>query len=498
MGTTNEQLLKARQIIDKNIPEGERDDLSKEASLDDPVDTSNLIGLNDFQKVWEEKWEKDTPIYEEKIHKLDEKKEEVMLALEEERTKKRLEKEAKEVEEYELKQQEPSFIVGEPKLISELNPDLAEPGWIWENYLARGHITLLSALWKAGKSTLLRCMLSAIESGEEFCGQQVYPTRLLVVSEEPESDWVSKREEFNLEESQNIFVWARPIIVKPNLKQWIEFLDIVKEKAIKLQVDLIIIDTISSFWPIDNENDAAQVMKALVPLYTLTNKDMGVLLVHHFRKGGGENGQAARGSGALSGFVTNYLDFEFSDQNQYYDRLLKTKGRFETAIPKIVIRFLPDENKYQVLGQPWEVSKKARLGRIIEIFEKSTTPLCTTEVFNIWIKTPGASNENITKRSVSNYINELEKKKVLSTVESRLNGKKKTPYYVLTGAYQEQLKINYPPAIGGLPFHSKSMENDFNSLSNDNQQNEAVAEEMKGPIGTGKPIIPYELPPEEF
>jgi RecA-family ATPase len=388
------------------------------------------------------------------------------------------------------------FIVGKPLLLSELNPELLETKWIWENYLAKGHITLLSALWKAGKSTLLRCMLSAIETGEEFCGQPVYPSKVLVISEEPESDWVDKREEFNLEDSKNIYVWARPIIVKPNIKQWVDFIEVIKNKCLELKIDLVVIDTLSTFWPIDNENDAAQVMKALVPLYVLTNEGTGVLLVHHFRKGGGDQGQASRGSGALPGFVTNYIDFSRDPNGLYYDRILESKGRFDGTLPKIIIR-LTEDNKYQVMGQPWEVSKKARLGRIVEIFEASKDDLSVSDIFNLWIKTPGASSENISKKTVLRYIKELEEKGILSLVNSRLVGKRVTPFYALKGQYKQLETIAYPPYYRGGSVPSRTGDNPLDSLSPVNDEIVPPAEDKTTPIARGEIIVPsWEEPPE--
>jgi hypothetical protein len=68
-------------------------------------------------------------------------------------------------------------------------------------------------------------------------------------------------------------------------------------------VGLVVIDTLATLLPGRNEANAAVVMAALLPLQRLTQLGIAVLLLHHPAKGVPLAGQAARGSGALSGFV---------------------------------------------------------------------------------------------------------------------------------------------------------------------------------------------------
>ena len=42
--------------------------------------------------------------------------------------------------------------------------------WVVEGLFARKRITLFSALWKSGKTTLLAYLLRALEKGGAFCG----------------------------------------------------------------------------------------------------------------------------------------------------------------------------------------------------------------------------------------------------------------------------------------------------------------------------------------
>src|SRR3990167_871874 len=235
-----------------------------------------------------------------------------------------------------------SILIGEPIPWSKFTESENTKEWIWENYIAKGNITLLSALWKAGKSTFLRNLFVAISEQREFAGHPTTRSKILVVSEEDSGEWYSQKADLEDEQIEHILVWSRPIRMKPNLKQWIELIEALTIKCLEEKVDAIVIDTITTFWPIDNENDSAQVIKALVPLYSFTENHIAVVLVHHFRKGGGDQAQASRGSGALPGFVDNIIEFTRKEDGLPTQRVLKTYGRFDAVIPMVVIDLTDD------------------------------------------------------------------------------------------------------------------------------------------------------------
>src|SRR5687767_10572418 len=62
-------------------------------------------------------------------------------------------------------------------------------GWLWDGYIARGNLTLLTSQWKAGKTTLLTGLLQRISADGTFLGRACAPARVLVVSEESRQHW---------------------------------------------------------------------------------------------------------------------------------------------------------------------------------------------------------------------------------------------------------------------------------------------------------------------
>ena len=232
-------------------------------------------------------------------------------------------------------------------------------------------------------------------------------------------------------------IWPRPIRVKPNLKQWVEFIDEITKLCIKENIEMVVIDTLSTFWPIDNENDSAQVLKALVPMYSFTENNLAVLLVHHFRKGGGDQAQASRGSGALPGFVDNIIEFTRSENGYFNHRKLKTYGRFDSVVPEVMIS-LNSEGKYETLGDPSEVSKSARMNKIMEIVATASEPLPAKDIYTLCVM----SNVNISLRTVQNYLKQLIDRNILAQVDLRLINKRLTPVYAQNPSCA---KAPYPP-----------------------------------------------------
>ena len=310
---------------------------------------------------------------------------------------------------------------------------------------------------------------------EEFAGQPTKKCKVLIISEEAKGEWFDKKENIEIEDIKPIIIWPRPIRIKPNLKQWIQFIEEITARCKAENIEMVVIDTLSTFWPIDNENDSAQVLKALIPFYNFSENNIATLLVHHFRKGGGEQAQASRGSGALPGFVDNIIEFTRNENGMSTQRILKTYGRFDAVIPTVVIDFTP-EGEYKTLGEPWQVSKSARIQKIIGIFEESKELLSVKEVFNLWSST----GPDVTLRSIRSYIKELVYKNILSAVETRTIGKKETPFYALKGKWSEQRKIDSSLPKGGFLSSVKSAENDLATLSADNTKIVPPAEERKG------------------
>jgi hypothetical protein len=65
--------------------------------------------------------------------------------------------------------------------------------WIWQGVLADEVITLLSALEKVGKTTLLSLLLDRRRRGGTLLGRAVYPGRTVLCSEESPRIWEQRQ-----------------------------------------------------------------------------------------------------------------------------------------------------------------------------------------------------------------------------------------------------------------------------------------------------------------
>src|SRR5262249_16767528 len=56
--------------------------------------------------------------------------------------------------------------------------------WLWDGYVSRFQLTLLTGQWKIGKTTLLAALLARMGAGGELAGRRVSPGRAVVITEE--------------------------------------------------------------------------------------------------------------------------------------------------------------------------------------------------------------------------------------------------------------------------------------------------------------------------
>lgn len=264
--------------------------------------------------------------------------------------------------------------------LTDLGPSEA-PDWIWPGYLARGGVTLLTGLWKAGKTTLLGHLLRDLPLGTGLVDMPVTDP-VAIVSEEPAGVWARRRDALGL--GLTILLVQRDSFARPSHQQWIDLIDKLTNAVREHSLALVVFDTLPSLWPVHNENDASEVVEALAPLRNINNAGAGVLLIHHPRKGEGDQAQASRGSGALPGFVDAIVELRRFNPQDASDtrRKLTAYGRYADVPPEMVVDLTPEG--YRMLGQPGTL-RSAGMQEIIEGLLPSEPPGMTVEqVLEAW------------------------------------------------------------------------------------------------------------------
>lgn len=178
--------------------------------------------------------------------------------------------------------------------------------WLWRGYIARGNLTLLTSLWKAGKTTLLTGLLQHFGTGKPFLGRECIEARSIIVSEESRHHWVERLRTMPV--GQHSRLMARPFLGRPSPDAWAQLIDHACSLRQAGELDLLVIDPLASFLPGRSESDAGTLMTMLQPLQRLAATGAAVLLLHHPRKKPSDEGSSARGSGALLGFVDIILE----------------------------------------------------------------------------------------------------------------------------------------------------------------------------------------------
>ncbi len=147
---------------------------------------------------------------------------------------------------------------------SDAPPGAGSDDWLWRGYLKPGDITLLTSLWKTGKTTLLAGILRSLGSGMAFLDRPTRPARAWVVSEESQSQWRERLARMPI--GPHVQLIARPFQGRPTPADWDDLIG----RALAAKIDLLVVDPLASFLPGRCESDAASLLEALQPLHRLT------------------------------------------------------------------------------------------------------------------------------------------------------------------------------------------------------------------------------------
>lgn len=223
-----------------------------------------------------------------------------------------------------------------------------EVDWLWQGYLARGAISLLTSQWKTGKTTLVSLLLARAARGGELAGLPVKSARAVILSEETPGLWRQRHERLHF--GSNTCLICRPFGGKPTQQQWLELVEHVRALRLERGMDLLIVDPVSLLLPPFFESHAERMQAALLPLTGLTNLGMSVLLLHHPKKGDALAGQAARGSGALGAMVDILMELSLRRGAASEDRTrrLLAWSRYEQTTRELVMKLTDDGLDYEL------------------------------------------------------------------------------------------------------------------------------------------------------
>jgi hypothetical protein len=320
--------------------------------------------------------------------------------------------------------------------------------WIWDGFLARKAVTLLSSEPKAGKSTLIFGLMQKLLCGEPFLGRTTRspgvppgpkseddaapaapdevtgrdarttdaatetpgrdahattPCGVIYFSEEPLGTLREKAERFELHQhGERIQLVSRRCAQNRNVSLDTALRDALA-KAAAIGAGLIVIDTLSAWagWRSEEENSAGPCETLMAKFRdAAAQSNTAVLLLHHTRK----DKTSPRGSSVLTGSADIILFLERKVFPAMGERrqpsILKTASRFSDA---------PDPVSFELTESGYQLSNPvvAANRKHAELFEllppappgKTREELCAESGFSRW-KVRCALNDLLAQQSV--------------------------------------------------------------------------------------------------
>jgi hypothetical protein len=265
----------------------------------------------------------------------------------------------------------------------------ASPGavpWLWHGYLAQGKVTALVSQSKSGKTTLVSHVLARMAQGGLLVGLAVRPGRALVVSEEATSDWDPRCRHLAI--GPHVQFVCRPFQGdRPTEAQWFALIAGLEALHRQQGLDLVIIDTLATLLPGHAEASAPKLLDCLLPLQALASQGPAVWLLHHPARGKRADGQAGRGSSALSGFADILMEMSCYRRARSRDRRRRiyAYSRYLDQTPRhLLIELNADATDYLLRTNPSGQSIVKMWLEVEMVLGDATDKLSQHEILQRW------------------------------------------------------------------------------------------------------------------
>ena len=256
--------------------------------------------------------------------------------------------------------------------------------WIWDGFIAAGNITLLTSLWKSGKTTLASVLLARMATGGAVAGRTLKAGKAVIVSEEVKSLWAMRNQRLHF--ANNVAFLSRPFRGPPTPEMWESLIDHLLAHRQTHGLDLVVIDPLASILPRLSESHASLMLSALTSLQRLTSQGVAVLVLHHPSKARYAEGRAARGTGALSGAVDILIEMSAFAHAAHDDRRRKliAFSRHAATPRRLVIEMNAEMTDYAALGDDTEEAPAYWWSIVEAILADAPKGLTRQELLETW------------------------------------------------------------------------------------------------------------------
>ena len=253
--------------------------------------------------------------------------------------------------------------------------------WLWQGLLARGNVTLLTSLWKSGKTTLLAHLLARRKQGGTLAGLAVAAGKTAVITEESRAIWAERIR--RLDFGGQVCLFSQPFARIPSPGEWQALLDQVAALHDRHGVDLAVIDPLAHF--VRQENTARGMLDTLMPLRTLTQRGMGVLVLHHPAKCEGDAGKHGRGNGALPSHIDIAIEMrQVGADPDSRARRLFCQSRFAATPRHFLFGLNADGNDYAALADAADEDFHRQWDVLRMVLEDAPQKLTRQDILDEW------------------------------------------------------------------------------------------------------------------
>jgi hypothetical protein len=299
--------------------------------------------------------------------------------------------------------------------------------WIIKDFAYEGGITLVTGAPKAGKSTLISQLVRACETGEQFLDRDVPPNvPVLLVTEES-----GVPVKWKFAGLRRLTIYDRGMAGE---ESFVATINKIIRWVQRNPKGIVVIDTLSIWGGVEDENDAAKVTKVLAQVKTLATWGCATILVHHSRKGGGKDGEGVRGSGAFLATVDHLVEVTRVSESNLTQRYISLMGR--VVMPS---RMLVDFNI---------------VGRFYHLADSEAPGLAEIEADLIGIP-PVGTGPGVDRNAISRLWKRTPKKRIEQLVNI---GRLKEEWYV-SGSVHKWVYWSIPAATGTA---GKSLDTQWN------------------------------------
>jgi hypothetical protein len=243
--------------------------------------------------------------------------------------------------------------------------------WIVPGFVAKGAITELGAKVKAGKTTLVTKLVRAAADGLNFLDKLTLKTPTVYLTEQPIVSFRQTMERAGLIGRDDFHVLMHS---DTRGVPWPEIAGHAVRECKRAGAKLLVVDTLPQFAGLkgDSENNSGDALAAMEPLLQAAAEGIGIILVRHERKSGGDVGDSGRGSSAFAGAVDIVLSLRRAEGNSKKTlRVLQALSRFSETPAELLVELT--DGGYISLGDPHEAAVKAAKDSILAIAPVSET-----------------------------------------------------------------------------------------------------------------------------